>query len=102
MVLRVPRLGWVSYSVQSEVNLCGASGRITVKQCVPLYSHRPYFPFGSCLGNRISHAFEGATATPDIPLLVTPISCIRVGFTYVTRLTQYLQVLNIKFSFWVL
>ncbi len=71
-------------------------------QCVPLYSHRPYFPFGSGLGNRISHAFEGATATPDIPLLVTPISCIRVGFTNVTRLTQHLQVLNIKFSFWVL
>ena len=60
------------------------------------------FPFGSCLGNRISHAFEGATATPDIPLLVTPISCIRVGFANVTRLTQHLQVLNIKFSFWIL
>ena len=54
------------------------------------------------LGNRRSHAFEGATATPDIPLLVTPISSIRVGFTYVTRLAQDLQVLNIKFLFWVL
>jgi len=47
----------------------------------------------------ISHAVEGATASPNP--CCSPIGLIRVGFTDVTRFTKYLEILGDQFQLWV-